>query len=95
MDLAAFLGTVVAIATIAIGAMYMIVRLLGRQIDQVGADLSQISANFNSRIDDTHRRIDDLDNMLTSRLTRLETQNDAIIGAIGDLGQRVARLESH
>lgn len=61
----AYLGTVLSIAALAIGAMYMIVNVLGKRVDDV-----------------------------TARLGRLENQNDAIIGAIGDLGQRVARLQS-
>lgn len=59
----AYLGTVLSIAALAIGAMYMIVNVLGKRVDDV-----------------------------TARLGRLESQNDAILG---DLGRRVARLESH
>ena len=66
MDLAAYLGTVAGMVTVAVGAMAVIVGLLGKRIDDLAA-----------------------------RMTRLEAQNDAIIGAVGDLGQRVARLESH
>jgi hypothetical protein len=66
MDLAAYLGTVTAMVTLAVAAMVMIVGLLGRRIDDLG-----------------------------TRMERLETQNHAILGAVSDLGQRVARLESH
>jgi hypothetical protein len=32
---------------------------------------------------------------LSARMDRLTSQNDAIPGAVSDVGQRVARLESH
>ncbi len=68
MDLAAYLGTVGGLVTLAIGAMYVIVSLLGRRLDDVRADLG-------------------------SRMDRLERQNQQIMGAVTDLGQRVTRLE--
>lgn len=64
MELAAYLATVTALTTLAVGAMYVIVGLLGRRMDDLGA-----------------------------RMSRLEAQYDSILGAIGDLGQRVAKLE--
>jgi len=79
MDLAAYLGTVVAVCGLAVGAMYMIVSLLGKHFDDI-----------NNRFDDVSRRLDGMDH----RLDRLETQNDSILGAVADLGQRVTRLEA-
>lgn len=76
MDLAAYLGTVTAMVTLAVGAMAMVVGLLGRRIDDLAGQLGQ--------------RIDDL----SARMDRVEVQNDAILGAVSDLGQRVARLEA-
>ena len=72
MDLAAYLGTVAGMVTLAVGGMGLVVALLGK------------------RIDDVNLRIDDL----AARMGRLESQNDAILGAVGDLGQRVAHLEA-
>ncbi len=40
------------------------------------------------------RRFDDRFDQVDRRLARLETQNDSIIGAVSDLGQRVTRLEA-
>lgn len=68
MDLVADLGTVGGLVTLAIGAMYVIVSLLGRRLDDVRDDLG-------------------------SRMDQLERQNEQIIGAVTDLGQRVTRLE--
>ena len=68
MDLAAYLGTVGGLVTLAIGAMYVIVSQLGRRLDDVRDDLG-------------------------SRMDRLERQNEQIIGAVSDLGQRVTRLK--
>ncbi len=39
-------------------------------------------------------RIDDMGAAIGARMDRLEAQNDAIVGAVGDLGQRVAHLEA-
>lgn len=68
VDLAAYLGTVGGLVMLAVGAMYLIVSLLGRRLDDVRTDLG-------------------------SRMDRLERQNEQIIGAVTDLGQRVTRLE--
>lgn len=69
METASYLGSVGAIATISLGAMYFITTLLGRR--------------FDDRFDEVDRR-----------LARVESQNDSIIGAVSDLGQRVTRLEA-
>lgn len=69
MELAAYLGTVTATVTLALGSMWVVASILGRRIDDVSTALSAL-------------------------MERLESQNDAILGAIGDLGQRVARLEA-
>ena len=92
MDLAAYLGTV----ALAMGAIYAIVGQVGRRIDEQGAGLNaridELSAGLNARIDQQgaglNGRIDDL----STRVSRIETQNDAILAAVGDLGQRVAHL---
>lgn len=68
MDLTAYLGTVVALCGVAVGAMYAIVGLLGRRIDDLRGDVS-------------------------TRLRRLESQNDSIIDSVAVLGQRVMRIE--
>lgn len=60
--------------------MHVAVGLLGRRIDDLGAGLNA--------------RIDDMGADLGARMSRLEAQNDAIIGAVGDLGQRVAHLDA-
>lgn len=65
MELTAYLGTVTAMVTLALGAMWVVTSVLGRRIDDLGV-----------------------------RMVRLETQNDAIIDSVGDLGQRVAHLEA-
>ena len=39
MDVVAYLGTVVAICGLAVGAMYVIVGLLGKRIDDLRADM--------------------------------------------------------
>lgn len=85
VDLAAYLSTVVAVCGLAVGAMYLIVNLLGKRFDDVNKRFDDV----NNRFDHVHRRFDAVDH----RLDRLETQNDSIIGAVSDLGQRVTRLE--
>jgi transcription antitermination factor NusA-like protein len=81
MDLAAYLGAVTAMVVLAVGAMGIVVGLLGRRIDDL--------------CDHLGHRIDAVNDSLSTRMDRLESQNDAILGAVSDLGQRVARLESH
>jgi hypothetical protein len=76
MELTAYLGTVTAMVTLALGSMWVVASVLGRRIDDLGAPLG-------ARIDDQGARLD-----------RLASQNDAIFGAVGDLAQRVAHLES-
>lgn len=78
MDLAAYLGTVGGMVTLAISGMYVIVMLLGRRLD-----------DFGDRLNDVGHRMDDLG----GRMDRLARQNEQIIGAVTDLGQRVTRLE--
>ena len=77
MQLAAYLGTVAGMVTLAVAGMVVAVGLLGRRIDVVT------------------ERINDMGGTLGRRFDRLEAQNDAILGAVSDLGQRVARLEGH
>ncbi len=67
VELTAYLGTVTAMVTLALGSMWVVAAVLGRRIDDMGA-------------------------WLGSRIERLESQNDAILGAVGDLGQRLAQL---
>jgi hypothetical protein len=69
MELAAYLGTVTATVTLALGSMWVVATVLGRRIDDMGASLG-------------------------ARIARVESQNDAILGAVTDLGHRVARLEA-
>ncbi len=78
MELTAYLGTVTAMVTLALGSMWVVAAVLGRRVDDLGASLGS--------------RIDDVGASLGSRIDRLESQNDAILGAVGDLGQRVAHL---
>ena len=80
VELAAYLGTVTATVTMALGFMWVVATVLGRRIEDQGKALGA--------------RIGDLATTLGNRLGRLEAQNDAIIGAVGDLGQRVAQLEA-
>ena len=80
MELAAYLSTVTATVTLALGSMWVVATVLGRRIDDVSTSLGA--------------RIDDMGTSLGARIERLETQNDAILGAVGDLGQRVAHLEA-
>jgi len=51
--------------------------------------VGQLGRRIDALGDGLHTRIDDL----TGRVARLEVQNDAIIGAVGDVAQRVAHLE--
>ena len=87
MDLATYLGTVAALITLAGGAMYVVVGQLGHRIQEQGAGLGaridELGTGVNARIDD-----------LTARVSRIETQNDAILAAVGDLGQRITHLEA-
>ena len=78
VELTAYLGTLTAMVTLALGSMWVVAAVLGRRIDDMGASLGS--------------RIDDMGAALGSRMDRLESQNDAIMGAVGDLGQRVAQL---
>lgn len=83
MDLAAYLGSVLAVAGVAIGAMWIVVGTLGTRFTDV-----------NTRIDDTHRRIENLDGHVAARLDRIETQNEAIMGAVRDIADRLTKLEN-
>jgi hypothetical protein len=76
VELTAYLGTVTAMVTLALGSMWVVASMLGRRIDDLGAALG-------TRIDDQGARLD-----------RLESQNNAILGAVGDLAERVAHLQS-
>lgn len=80
MELAAYLGTVTATVTLALGSMWVVTSVLGRRIDDMGTALGA--------------RIDDMGTALGARMDRLESQSDAIVGAVGDLGQRVSHLEA-
>lgn len=44
VDLAAYLGTVAGLCGLSVGAMYVIVGLLGRRIDDVGVRVAHIEA---------------------------------------------------
>jgi hypothetical protein len=91
MELAAYLGTVTATVTLALGSMWVVASVLGRRIDDLG---SAQSARMEDMGTSLSARIDDLGSTLGARIDRLESQNDAILGAVGDLGQRVAHLEA-
>ncbi len=98
VELAAYLGTVTALVTLAIGAMWVVASVLGRRIDDMGSGLGARIDDMGARIDvmgaALGARIDDMGAALGARMDRLEAQNDAIVGAVGDLGQRVAHLEA-
>ena len=91
MELAAYLGTVSATVTLALGSMWVVTSVLGRRIDDLGSSLGRRIDDLGSSL---NSRIDDVATSLGSRLDRLEGQNDAIPGAVSDLGQRVAQLEA-
>ncbi len=100
MDVVSYLGTVVAICALAIGAMYVIVGLLGTRIDDLRVDMNGrfdgLRQEMDARFDTVDARFgasDDRFSGIEGRLTRLETQNDSIIDAVADLGRRVARIE--
>jgi predicted nuclease with TOPRIM domain len=109
MDLAAYLGTVAGMVTLAVAGMVVAVGLLGRRIDDVRRSVDDVAGTLGARIDDLGgglaARIDRLDgrmdrldgrmDRLDGRMDRVEAQNDAILGAVSDMGQRVARLEGH
>jgi len=80
MELTAYLGTVTAMVVLATSSMWAMVSVLGRRIDDQGAAVGA--------------RIDAMGAALGARITRLESQNDAILGAVADLGHRVAHLEA-
>ncbi len=98
MDLVAYLGTVTAICGLAIGAMYVIVGLLGKRFDDVQLRFDDVNNRFDDmqhriddRFNDVDRRFDEVDH----RFGRLETLNDTILAAVTDLGQRVTVIEQH
>lgn len=64
------------------GLVTMAVALVHIVVGQLGRRIDDLSTGLNTRIDD-----------LTGRVAHVETQNDAIIGAVGDLGERLAHLE--
>jgi len=113
MELAAYLGTVTATVTLALGSMWVVASVLGRRIDDLGsaqsarmedmgtslsARMEDMGTSLSARMEDMgtslSARIDELGSTLGARIDRLESQNDAILGAVGDLGQRVAHLEA-
>lgn len=61
MDLAAYLGSVGAVATVAVAGMLAVVRTFGSRLDDV-------TSGFNSRFDDVDRRFDELTNGINRRL---------------------------
>ncbi|MPZ94461.1 MAG: hypothetical protein GEU96_05955 [Propionibacteriales bacterium] len=105
MDLVAYLGTVTAICGLAVGAMYVIVGLLGKRFDDVNSRFDDVQLRFDDmqhriddrfndvgrRFNDVGRRFDDMDR----RFGRIETQHDTILAAVTNLGQRVTVIEQH
>lgn len=98
MGTVAYLGTVVAICGLALGAIYVIVNLLGRRIDDLRSDMNTrfdgVRVDMDQRFDDAERLTSERFTAMDGRLSRLETQNDTIIDAVSDLGLRVTRLEA-
>lgn len=74
---------------------------LGARIEQqgvqLGARIEQQGAELGTRIEQQGAalgaQIEQQGALLGVRIGRIEEQNDAILGAVGDLGQRVAHLE--
>ncbi len=51
MDLAAYLGTVAALVTLAVASMSLVAAQLGRRIDDVRADVGTLRGEFAGRFD--------------------------------------------
>ena len=86
MESVVYLGSVVAIAGMAVGAMYVIVGLLGNRIDQAVGLLGQRIDDVGDRVDGLRTSSDAHFDQVDRRLGRLESQNESII-------ERVTRLE--
>jgi flagellar capping protein FliD len=90
VELAAYLGTVTATVTLALGAMGVVASVLGRRIDDLGTRIDDLG----SRLEAMGARLEAMGARLNSRMDRMEAQNSAIIEAVSNLGQRVAHLET-
>lgn len=77
MDLLAFLGTVVAICALAIGAMYVIVGLLGKRIDDLRTNIDSRFGGMDARMARLERQNDSIIDAvagLGDRVSRVEAQ---------------------
>lgn len=90
METVGYLGSVGAIAAIAIGSMSVVVGLLGKRIDVLHGDVTHLRQDMVGRFDQVDRR-----------LTRLEDQNVTLIEQVArlaecmtDTDERVSRLEA-
>ena len=81
--------------TLAVAGMVVAVGMLGRRIDDVTARIDDVAGTLGARVDDMAGTLGARMDRLDGRMDRLEAQNDAILGAVSDLGQRLARLEGH
>jgi len=89
VDLAAYLGSVISVVVIALGAMYALTRQLG---DRIG-DLHVV---VNTRFDDMNNRFDGIDLRLVgveTRLTRVEVRLDAFHDSLAEFGNRLSKHE--
>ena len=94
MDLAAYLGSVGAVATVAVACMLAVVRTFGSRLDD-------ITSGFNSRFDDMNRRFDDMNSGSNGRFDDVDRRFDELANGINrrlddlrtDLGGRIDRIE--
>lgn len=103
MDLAAYLGSVISVVVIALGAMYALTRQVGDRIGDLHLvvntrfdDVNNRFDDMNNRFDDVNRRIDGLDVRLggvESRLARVEVRLDGFHDSLVDFGDRLSRHE--
>jgi hypothetical protein len=75
MDLAAYLGTVVTIAGLALGAMYVLVGQLGKRFDDLRSDFHDLRSDVDVRFTRLERQNETIlasVSELGERVTRLE-----------------------
>ncbi|MGH3383978.1 MAG: hypothetical protein ACRDO1_05330 [Nocardioidaceae bacterium] len=92
MDLVAYLGTVTAICGLAIGAMYVIVGLLGKRFDDVQLRFDDVNNRFDDmqhriddRFNDVDRRFDDMQHRIDDRFNDVDRRFDEVDHRFGRL----------
>ncbi|MGH8773740.1 MAG: hypothetical protein ACRDWI_00705 [Jiangellaceae bacterium] len=91
MDVVSYLGTVVAICALAIGAMYVIVGLLGTRIDDLRVDMN---GRFDGLRQEMDARFDGLRQEMDARFDTVDARFGASDDRFSGIEGRLTRLET-